>query len=158
MAQKIKTKKREIEISNHKKEMFPDDHITKLDMAEYYKKIADHMLPYIEDRPLMMQRFPNGIEENGFYNKEMPGHFPDWIKGIKVKVKRESKEKQRFVNARNVDTLIYLANQAVISMHTWPSKKNRPEKPDKMIYDLDPPGNDFSDVRQAALDLKELLN
>ncbi len=147
----------EIEISNPDKPMFPDDNITKGDLVEYYGKISEYILPYVKDRPMMLHRYPDGIDGNEFYQKQVSDYFPDWIDTIKVKVKKEGKDEQEFVNCNSQATLLYCANQASITPHVWLSTKEHLSHPDKMIYDLDPPEGNFDVVRKCAKDLRELF-
>ncbi len=144
----------EIKLDNEGKLLFPDDGVTKKDLASYYENIAPLMLPYVKDRPLTMNRFPNGIKGEGFFQKEAPSYFPSYI--------RRSAEKKEggtttYPVCNNAASLVYLAGQACITMHVWLSRDDRPEYPDMMIFDLDPPDNDFEHVRHAAFAIRELL-
>jgi bifunctional non-homologous end joining protein LigD len=103
-----------------------------------------------------MHRFPNGIHEQGFFQKEAPEYFPDWITRAPVELK-EAGGQQLQVVCDKAATLVYLANQACITPHAWLSRLENLAHPDKMIFDLDPPGDDFDPVRAAALALKEML-
>jgi bifunctional non-homologous end joining protein LigD len=143
-----------VEISHPDKVLFPDDGITKRDLAEYYRRVAPKMLPFLKDRPLSLQRFPDGIGW-GFYEKKAPAHFPEWFERVRVKVKEGGSQQQLICN--DAASLVYLADQACITPHPWLSKKGRLDFPDRMIFDLDPAGNDFAVVKDAALTLKRLL-
>lgn len=156
MGDEIKVGKHTIEVSNLDKVLFAKPKITKGDLIEYYRKIAAIMLPYMKDRPLVMQRFPNGIDKEGFYQKDAGEYFPDWIELIKVKKKEGGNVHHVVVNSP--ETLIYLANQAVIVFHLWLSKIAKLANPDRVIFDLDPSGKNFEDIRISALDLKKLLD
>ncbi len=145
------------ELSNPDKVIFPDVNITKKDLVEYYQKISKYILPYLKDRPLMLHRYPNGINDKNFYQKEVPEYFPKWIDTINVKVKKEDQGSQDFVNCNSVATLLYIANQASITPHVWLSKKDKLTHPDKMIYDLDPPEGEFEVVKECAKDFKKLF-
>ncbi len=145
-----------IEISNLGKVFFPDENITKGDLIDYYRRIAPIMLPYLEERPLMMHRFPDGISKQGFYQKEISDYFPDYIQRTSVE-KKEQGGSQTLVVCNNAATLVYLANQACITPHVWLSRRDNPEYPDKLIFDLDPPSVDFEPVRTGARLLKEML-
>jgi bifunctional non-homologous end joining protein LigD len=123
-----------VEITNPDKVLFPDG-ITKGELIEYYAGIAPIMLPYLKDRPLMMHRFPNGIEGESFYQKDASPYFPPWIK--QVLVPKEGGYNS-YVVCQNQATLVYLANQACITPHVWLSKIDKLHYPDKMIFDLDP--------------------
>jgi len=145
-----------IEISNKDKLFFPDAGITKGDLIDYYRRIAQTILPYMQERPLSMQRFPDGIEGEGFYQKQVPDYFPDWIDQVSVKVKEDETEQFQVV-CNNAATLVYLANQACITPHLWLSRQDKLDYPDRLIFDLDPPGDDFESVRFAAQLLREAL-
>ena len=135
----------ELELSSLEKVLFPDsgvtkgDRVTKGDVIDYYRRIARVMLPHIKDHPVTMQRFPDGIDAKGFYHKQMPDYFPEWIESAKVEV-LESGEIQDEVLPNNAATLVYLANQYTITLHIWLSRVDRLYYPDRMIFDLDPPG------------------
>jgi len=152
----MKVKSREIEISHADKLFFPAAGISKDDLAEYYLCIAETMLPYLRDRPISMQRFPDGIEGQGFYHKEIPDYFPNWIETVQVEVKQEGRI-QRQVVVNQPATLVFLADQACITPHAWLSCVDKLDHPDRLIFDLDPPEDDFGEVRFAAKALKEIL-
>ena len=152
----MKVKSQEIEISHAGKLLFPQAGISKADLAEYYLRIAETMLPYLQDRPISMQRFPDGIDGQGFYHKEVPDYFPDWIETVQVEVKEEG-GKQRQVVVNQAATQVFLADQACITPHAWLSRADKLDFPDRLIFDLDPPGDDFTEVRFAAKALNEIL-
>jgi bifunctional non-homologous end joining protein LigD len=143
-----------VKISNPDKILFPDDGITKGDLIEYYRRVAPRMLPYVRGRPLHMQRFPDGIGGEEFQQKRIPSYFPDWISRVEVKMTGGFLTHPVIDNAA---TLVYLANQAVITPHVWTSCVDRLEYPDQLIFDLDPSGTDFEAVRFAARTLRGLL-
>jgi len=150
-----------MELTNHNttlthkdKILFPKSHITKYHVFEYYKTIADHMIPYLKNRPLTMQRFPEGLRADGFFQKHMPSYFPDWIPTVNVK-KVDGWVNQILCNT--ADTLLYLVNQEVLTFHIALSKIDNIEYPDKLIFDLDPPENNFALVVEAANALRQLL-
>lgn len=151
----VKVDAHEIELSSLDKVLFPPDGVTKGDVIEYYRRIARVMLPHIKDHPVTMQRFTDGIEAKGFYHKQMPDYFPDWIASAKVEV-LESGEIQDQVLANDAATLVYLANQYTITLHIWLSRADRLYYPDRMIFDLDPPEG-FEVARSTAFLVKDLL-
>ncbi len=151
----VKVDGHELELSSLGKVLFPDSGVTKGDLIDYYRRIARVMLPHVKDHPVTMQRFPGGIGEKGFYHKEMPEYFPDWIATAKVEV-LESGEIQNQVLPNDAATLVYLANQNTITLHIWLSRGDRLYYPDRMIFDLDPPG-EFEVARSTAFLVKELL-
>ena len=152
----MKVKSHEIEISHAGKLLFPQAGISKADLDEYYLRIAETMLPYLPDRPISIQRFPDGIDGQGFYHKEVPDYFPDWIETVQVEVKEEG-GKQRQVLVNQAATLVFLADQACITPHAWLSRADKLDFPDRLIFDLDPPSDDFAEVRFAAKALNEIL-
>lgn len=127
---------RKIEVSNTDKIFFPDDGITKGEVVEYYDQIGETMLPHVIDRPLTLHRFPDGIDSEGFFQKNTPDYFPDWIA-------RETLEKEGgsvvYPVCTEMATLVYIADQGCITPHVWLSRVDRPYEPDRMIFDLDPP-------------------
>jgi len=151
----IKVGKYLINLSNEDKILFPKSKITKGDLIAYYHDIAHTMVPYMKDRLVTMQRFPEGINHEGFFQKEAGDYFPDWIKTKRVK--KEGGGSTNYVLCNHAATVVYLANQGVITTHIWLSKEDALDYPDRMIFDLDPSGKDFSQVREAALELKDFL-
>ncbi len=136
-----------VRISNADKVLFPGSGITKGDLIDYYRRVAPHMIRCVKDRPLSMHRFPDGIDEPGFFQKDISDYFPEWIKRVDI-----AKEKGTYtqVLANNTATLVYLANQACITPHVWLSSVDDLSRPDRIIFDLDPSDGDFQKVREAA--------
>jgi bifunctional non-homologous end joining protein LigD len=144
-----------VRITHPDKPLFPSPIITKLELARYYERVADFMLPHLRGRPLALQGFPQGIDGHGFFLKSVPGHFPDWITTVEVP-KRGGSLVQAV--ADDPATLVYLAGQNVITPHVWLSRADDLRHPDRLIIDLDPaPGVGFPDVRAAARDAGERL-
>ena len=143
------------EASNEEKVFFPDAGLTKGDLIDYYAKIAETMLPYLKERPLAMQRLPDGIDGKAFFQKEVPDYFPDWIE--REQVKKEDGEVSHVI-ANNAATLAYLADQGCITPHVWLSRRDQLHYPDRLILDLDPSGDDFAPVREAAQQARELFD
>ncbi len=154
---KININNKEIVLSNPGKELFPEAGITKADVYDYYRKIWKQLKPYAEDRPMVLQRFPDGIKEEGFFQKKVPVYFPEWIDTIEVDIKQDN-TKEDYVNCNREETIVYLSNQACLTLHVWLSKKQDLNKPDRIAFDLDPADDDFEKVRKAALSLKELFD
>lgn len=145
-----------IELSNIDKIIFPQDKIAKGEIIDYYYRVAKIMVPHMKGRLISMQRFPNGIDKEGFYQKEAGSYFPSWIPTKAVK-KEEGDGQVNYVICNNTATLVYLANQLCLTPHLWLSKSDKLHYPDRMIFDLDPSGKDFSYVLDAAKILKEIL-
>jgi bifunctional non-homologous end joining protein LigD len=148
---------REIELSNLEKVFFPRDGITKGQLIDYYRRIAETMLPYVKDRPITMHRFPDGIDEEGFYQKEAPDYFPGWVRRVSIEVEGEGATQPQVV-CDDAATLVYLAEEACITPHVWLSRVDQIRYPDRLIFDLDPPDGDFEPVRSAAKSLRALLD
>lgn len=154
---KLKVGKRIIEISNPDKIIFPKSKITKLEFVEYYQRIAPYMLPYLKNRPISMKRYPDGITGEGFFQKDASPYFPSWIK--RIAVPKESGGSVHYVLCNNVETLVYLASQLVLTPHIWLSTTPKLYYPDRIIFDLDPsPGVDFNEVKWAAKEFKVVLD
>ena len=144
-----------VEISNPDKALFPDG-LTKAELARYYERIAETMLPHVRGRPVHMQRFPDGIEGEEIQQKQAPDYFPEYVKRARVRRKRGGSVEH--VVIENAETLVYLADQACITPHVWLSRIDKLDNPDQLIFDLDPPGHDLAPVRDAARALRELLD
>jgi bifunctional non-homologous end joining protein LigD len=145
-----------VKISNPDKLLFPGDGITKADLASYYERVADWMLPHVRDRPVSMQRFPDGITGKGFFHKDVPDYFPDWIERVRVP-KANGTVTHALITGP--DTLRYLANQNTITPHVWLARSDRLRQPDRLVFDLDPPpGQNFAAVRRAARWTADLLD
>ena len=141
-------------ISSPDKRLFPADGITKLDLATYYERVGEWIVPHVRDRPLSLQIFPDGIEGTGFFQKNVPKHYPDWIRRVEVR-----KEGGKVIHPVVTDgeTLPYLVGQNSVTPHVWLSRCDRIHQPDRMVVDLDPPpGEDFPAVRRAARRAGEL--
>jgi bifunctional non-homologous end joining protein LigD len=144
---------RTVEISRPEKELVPPA-ITKLELGRYYEQIADAMLPHIADRPLNYERYPDGIDGHKIFQQHASGHFPDWIK--RVEVPKRGGTVQHVV-ASEPATLVYLANQACITLHSWLSRADRIHRPDRLIFDLDPSVERPEEMLRAARLIAELL-
>jgi bifunctional non-homologous end joining protein LigD len=143
-----------VELTHTDRVLFPDDGITKGDLIAYYRAVAETLLPHLRDRPLTLHRFPGGLARGGFIQQAISDYYPDWIPRFTVE-----KEGGRLTHVvcNNIETLVYLANQACITLHTWLSRTDALHQPDKMILDLDPDNNDFEVVRFAARTLHGLM-
>jgi bifunctional non-homologous end joining protein LigD len=146
---------RTVEIGNPDKVLFPDAGITKLDLARYYARVAPVMLPHVRGRAVTMHRFPDGIDGTGFYQKHVPDYFPEWIETVTVDKENGTVE---HVVCDDAATLVYLADQACITPHVWLSTTDALDRPDRMVFDLDPPeGSGAGAVRAAARAIRDLL-
>jgi bifunctional non-homologous end joining protein LigD len=151
--------RRRVRISNPGKMLFPADGITKADLAGYYAQIAPAMLPHVRDRPLNLWRWNTGIDDDVVIQQEIPRGAPDWVRRVSVP-RRRGGEVCHAVGGEAA-TLVWLANQNCITPHIWTSRADRPGRPDRMVFDLDPPDDDvarhFPVIRAGALALGDLL-
>jgi bifunctional non-homologous end joining protein LigD len=146
-----------IQLSHLDKVFFPDDDLRKGDLVDYYRMVAPRMLPYLRERPMVMGRYPDGIADEAIIQKNVPKYFPDWISRVDVpRLGRGGAVSQ--VVCDKPETLIYLANQACVEFHMLLSRGSALDRPDHLVFDLDPPAAaDFAAARRCALDLRRLL-
>lgn len=144
-----------IAFSNPAKIYWPAERYTKGDMIEYYRAIARWMLPYLKDRPLVLTRFPDGIDGKSFYQKDAPEFVPSWVRTVPIWSEDTQREIRYFV-CDDVETLLYVANMGSIPMHIWASRVGSLEQCDWCVIDLDPKEAPFSDVIRTALILREI--
>jgi len=143
-------------ITHPEKILFPDDGITKGELASYYEAIAPVMLPHLRRRPITMERYHRGISAPGFFQKDVSKGFPEWLK--RVEVPKHGGTVHHPI-ANDVRSLLWLANQNSITIHVWPSRTPNLYKPDICIFDLDPSReDDFDTLRATALQLRDLLH
>lgn len=144
---------RTVKVSRPDKPLFGSA-ITKLDLARYYAAVAPAMLPHIADRPLTLERYPDGIDGERIMQQRAGKHFPPWVARVVVPKKGGSVE---HVRATDAASLAYLADQACITLHAWLSRRDKLDRPDRMILDLDPSVEDAAAVRRAARLIGDLL-
>ncbi|ORA20650.1 non-homologous end-joining DNA ligase [Mycobacterium arosiense] len=145
----------EVEITHPDRVMFPDDGITKQDLADYYGQVADVMLSHLKGRALTVQRFPRGIGEKGFVQQDFADTLPDWMSAVEV-----GKEGGTLVHplAERPEALRWLANQNCITLHVWQSRQSNLHNPDRLVFDLDPSDADFAVVRATARTVADVLD
>jgi bifunctional non-homologous end joining protein LigD len=146
---------RRLPLTNLDKVLWPADGITKRDMIEYYVRMAPYMLPYLRDRPLSMQVFPDGIDGKSFWRKDKPAHAPAWIESWTY----HGEKTKTYIVVNEVATLAWVANAGVIDLHPWHSRIDAPNDPDWAVFDLDPfePAT-FRDVVDIARLVKAALD
>ncbi|MGH2979907.1 MAG: non-homologous end-joining DNA ligase [Solirubrobacterales bacterium] len=154
-ADTVKAGRRKVPITHSDRVLFPDAGLTKLDLARHYAEIAGVMVPHVRRRPLTLHSFPQGVRGDGYFVKDAPQHFPGWIATVAVP-KREGGTIHH-VLANDGATLAYLAGQNAITLHRWTSRADRLERPDLIVFDLDPSTQRFAEVRAAARALGDLL-
>jgi bifunctional non-homologous end joining protein LigD len=142
-------------ITHPEKVLFPDDRITKGELAAYYERIASVMLPHIRGRPITMERYPSGIAEKGFIQKDVSKGFPDWLERVAVPKRGGSVQ---YALAGDVRSLLWLANQNSVTPHVWTSRVPNLYQPDLCVFDLDPSRDDPEALRRAALAVRAVLD
>src|SRR6266702_4708252 len=147
----------EIKFSNLDKVFWPDEGYTKGDLIEYYRAISPWMLPYLADRPLVLTRFPDGINGKSFFQKDAPEYAQAFVRTVTIWSEDSQRELDYFV-CDNESSLLYIANMAAILLHVWSSRVDTLETPDWCILDLDPKEAPFSDVVTVAQTVKALCD
>jgi bifunctional non-homologous end joining protein LigD len=152
---------RQLKLSNLDKVFYPQPGFTKGQVIDYYTRVAPALLPHLEDRPLTMKRYPNGVEGKFFYEKECPKHRPEWVKTKRI-VSRGSTKDRTHINFCLVDdlaTLVWAANLADLELHTSLSRASDITHPTMVAFDLDPgPGTSIVECGQIGLWLRELFD
>jgi bifunctional non-homologous end joining protein LigD len=141
-------------ITHPEKVLFPDDGITKGELASYYEAIAPAMLPHLRGRPVTMERFPAGIDKPGFIQKDVSKGFPEWLERVEVPKKGGTVHYPLVDDTRS---LLWVANQNCVTPHVWASRMPDLEKPDLCVFDLDPSKDEPLVLRAAALAVRHLL-
>ena len=141
-------------ITHPEKVLFPDDGITKGDLAVYYEAMAPVILPHLRGRPVTMERYPAGIGEKGFWQKDVSKGFPSWLQRVRVPKKDGVVHHPVVTDTRS---LLWLTNQNTITQHVWTSRVPHLDRPDLCVFDLDPSTDNVAEVRAAAIGLRDLL-
>jgi len=147
--------RREVKLSNLDKVFWPNEGYSKGDLIDYYRAIAPWLLPYLRDRPLVLDRFPDGIDGKSFFQKNAPLGTPEWIRTVGIWSDDTQREIEYFV-CNDVETLVHLANLAAIPLHVWASRVGSLDRPDWCILDLDPKAAPFTQVVEVARALHAL--
>jgi bifunctional non-homologous end joining protein LigD len=151
----------DVTVSHPDRVVFPDIGLTKGELVDYYRRIAPHAVPHLRGRPLTMQIFPKGADQPGSFVKERRRHFPDWVGSAEVPIAEVTRKHRTgglvMPTVDSDDALVYLANQGMVTPHVWLSRADRPDHPDRMVFDLDPSDDDFDLVRRTALELRDVL-
>ncbi len=152
-----------VKLSNLDKVFWPDEGITKGDLIEYYRAVAGVLVPHLRGRPFTMRRYPDGAFGKAFFQKDAPKHMPEWIERYRANVStRESPSRRKWIEAPVVndeDSLLWMVNMGCIDMNAWYSRVDKPDRPDFVLFDLDPsPGVGFAETVQVALLVKAALD
>ncbi len=144
-----------IELTHPDKIYYPSQHTTKLQVAEYYERAAEFILPFLKNRQATLVRSPEGVTKGAFYQRHAGEYFPDYIERVKIHGKAET---EIYITIDAVNDLIYLANQGVLEFHAWASTVDAEDNPDQIVWDLDPGSKDeWPYVVEGALLLKDYL-
>lgn len=146
-----------VETSNEDKVLYPGTGITKGDVIGYYDALYEFMRPHLDHRCLTLERYPDGIDEDGFFQQKRSDHFPDFVASKSLPT-ADGDDSVDHVIANNKASLVYLADQAALTLHGWLSVIDTPRNPDRVVFDLDPPSDDdFDAVMLCARDLRDCL-
>jgi bifunctional non-homologous end joining protein LigD len=154
----VRAGRRRVRISHPEKVLFPDDGITKLNLADYYAAVSGAMAPHVRDRPLNLWRWNSGIEHDVVVQQAIPKGAPEWVRTVKVP-RRRGGDVVHAVGGEAA-TLVWLANQNCITPHAWTARCDRPDHPDRIVFDFDPAddgADHFPAIREGALALGDLL-
>jgi bifunctional non-homologous end joining protein LigD len=159
----VRKGKRVLKLSNLDKPFWPDEGITKGDLLAYYRDVADAVVPHLKDRPFTMKRYPDGAFGKFFFQKDAPKHMPDWIKRVELMVStRESPRQRRKIQAPLVNdelALLWMVNMGCIDLNTWYSRVDKPNRPDWVLFDLDPSDDvGFAETIEVARLVKQVLD
>jgi bifunctional non-homologous end joining protein LigD len=163
LAEEVRRGRRLLKLSNLDKVFWPDERITKGELLSYYREVAPVLLPHLRDRPFTMKRYPDGWQGEHFFQKDAPGHMPEWIPRRPFDVStREAPRRKRRIEVPLVNdelALLWMVNMGCIDMNTWYSRVDRPERPDWVLFDLDPsPDVGFRETVRVALLVKDVLD
>jgi bifunctional non-homologous end joining protein LigD len=157
----IRKGRRELRLTNLDKPFWPEEGITKGDLVAYYRDVAEVLVPHLRGRPFTMKRYPDGWQGKHFFQKQSPSHMPSWIKRAPFPASTREGEKKVIDYALVEDelALLWMANMGCIDLHAWSSRADRPERPDWVMFDLDPAeGATFEDVVTVARLVKDTLD
>jgi len=151
---------RELRLTNLDKPFWPEEGITKGDLVAYYRDVAEVLVPHLRGRPFTMKRYPDGWQGKHFFQKQSPSHMPSWIRRAPFPASTREGE-QKVIDYAIVDdqlALLWMVNMGCIDLHAWSSRADRPERPDWVMFDLDPSeGATFKDVVTVARLVKDTL-
>jgi len=150
---------REVKLSSADRVLFPKDGVTKGDLFEYYRDVAPALIPHLRNRPFTMKRFREGISGPGFFQKQAPKGMPSWIQTRQYRTFRREGGSRLvdFPLVNSTEALLWMVQMHCIDMNAWYSRVDRPDRPDFVLFDLDPPSDDFSASVEVALLIRDGL-
>jgi len=146
-----------VALTNLDKVYWPATKYTKCDLIAYYRTVADTMLPYLKDRPQSLHRHPNGIRDDGFYQRDIRNQLPEWVATTEIYAESTRRDLAH-VRCQDEATLVYLANLGCIEIHPWNARVGSLDKPDYLVIDLDPGENTYDQVVEVALAVKAVMD
>jgi len=146
----------DLKFTNLSKVYWPEDNVTKRDMFNYYYQVGEFIMPYLKDRPMSLNRFPGGIHGPSFYQKDVKGKAPDWVKTFPYTT--SDGEHKEYLVGTDEASLLWMASLGCIEMNPWFSRVQSPDNPDYCVIDLDPDKNTFDQVIEAAQEVKKVLD
>lgn len=148
----------EVTLSKPDKTLYPDDEVTKGEVVEYYRAVADAMVPHLRGRPLTLKRYPDGLGGEGWFQKRAADYFPDWLRVENIPQRGDGTGNLEYAICDDAASLVYLANQATLEFHIWTSTVDNLDHPDRLVVDLDPPTEiDLKALRETARGVRDLF-
>src|SRR5438105_13039388 len=151
---------RTVNLTSPERVLFPDDGITKGDLFEYYRAVAPVLLPHLRQRPFTMKRYPHGIDGEVFFQKQAPKHLPDWIptRQFRTWPREGGSRLVDFALVNSTEAVLFMVQNNCIDMNAWYSRVDKPDRPDFVLFDLDPPDDGFELAIEVAHLIRELLD
>jgi bifunctional non-homologous end joining protein LigD len=146
-----------VELTRGDKELWPELGVTKRDYLEYLDAVADRMLPWLRERPLTLVRAPDGVGKHRYYQKDAPSYAPTWIRTVTMAAESAGRD-VRYIVCRDRRTLLWLGNQAAIEFHPALIRTSRLERPDVLVFDIDPPSGAFGQAAEVAKAVRVVLD
>lgn len=153
----VKIGGRELSLSNLDKVLWPDEGYTKGDLIEYYESVAQWILPHVKGRPLTMERYPDGIDAQPFWEKNSPRGMPAWVETVAVPSDDGRRRTIDFILCNDEATLVYVANLASIVLHVWQSRVGSLDNPDYILFDLDPQQSTIATLAKVAIRFRDMV-
>src|SRR5436305_1671902 len=150
---------RTVKLSSPDRVLYPEDGITKGDVFEYYKQVGPTIVPHLRDRPFTMKRYPHGITGEVFFQKQAPRGMPDWIptRQFRTWPREGGSRLVDFPLINSPEAVLWMVQMNCIDMNAWYSRVDRPDRPDFVLFDLDPPDDDFAASVRVALLIRDAL-
>jgi bifunctional non-homologous end joining protein LigD len=149
-----------VKLTSPDRVLYPDDGITKGDLFAYYEQVGQTIVPHLKDRPFTMKRYPHGITEQPFFQKQAPKHLPDWISTRQFRTWPREGESRLvdFALVNSPEAVLFMVQNNCIDMNAWYSRVDKPDRPDFVLFDLDPPDGGFELAIEVAHFIHELLD